>query len=273
MLRNALQQATSKETEGSQKAHNTSILARLAQRFTTSLAAFGAVIQPDAPELVSPSHENNKGLVVERHPVHVTSMYATKPLEALQTFPATVVEAIPATPSMVAPHPVQSKQRLAGHTSKIRLQTAQVPKVTPQSKERRLEEKQLYDWSRENSRPVQEPVREPLTLNVRLREKVHAASLGTNYHEEIQALRTPTTGKSPLIDGGMRCTSHFGGGVFETGQSEVMVPNKQTAGSSVVHITLTSNPGPTLLQYVSLHPDTNLRTKVQFGDEGNWSWM
>jgi hypothetical protein len=45
-----------------------------------------------------------------------------------------------------------------------------------------------------------------------------------------------------------------GSGVFESGQSDLMVHNPHITQSSVVVITLTSNPGPVVVQYVSLHP-------------------
>jgi hypothetical protein len=45
-----------------------------------------------------------------------------------------------------------------------------------------------------------------------------------------------------------------GSGMFESGQSDLMVHNTHITESSVVVITLTSNPGPVVVQYVSLHP-------------------
>lgn len=44
-----------------------------------------------------------------------------------------------------------------------------------------------------------------------------------------------------------------GSGLFEIGQSEVMVANSCVNANSLVLVTLTSNPGPVVVQYVSLH--------------------
>jgi hypothetical protein len=45
-----------------------------------------------------------------------------------------------------------------------------------------------------------------------------------------------------------------GSGMFESGQRDVMIPNSHITASSVVVPMLTSNPGPVVVQYVSLHP-------------------
>jgi hypothetical protein len=45
-----------------------------------------------------------------------------------------------------------------------------------------------------------------------------------------------------------------GSGMFESGQSDVLVQNPHIRESSIVVVTLTSNPGPVVVQYVSLQP-------------------
>ncbi|GAC1392222.1 MAG: hypothetical protein NVS4B11_19940 [Ktedonobacteraceae bacterium] len=244
-------QAVSKEKEGSQKSQNTNILTRLAQRFTSSLTAFGAAMQPEVPALMPPSDRFDAFVVEERHLVTTPPAYAMPPLEVSQTPLATVIEAIPAPSSMTSPHPVQSKQRLAGHTSKIRLQNTSVPKVTP-----RPTESEIHNRRREN----RQPLREPLIVNVRLREKTPEVPCSdvpvvTTLHEETHALHTSHAEESSTVATNVHCASFFGVGTFESGQGEVMIRNTHTTASSVVQVILTSNPGPTLVQYVSLHPE------------------
>ena len=45
-----------------------------------------------------------------------------------------------------------------------------------------------------------------------------------------------------------------GSGYFMRGQSEVTINNPYVTERSVILVTLTSNPGPTVVQYVSLKP-------------------
>lgn len=248
----AAQEAAAKAKEEPQKPHSTNILTRFAQRFTSSLAAFGASIQPDTPMWVSSTpNEQDDALSEERQLVPRPKTYA--PIEGIQMPLATVVDAIPATPSTVSPQPVKSKQRLAGHTAKVHLQNAPASKAPSQPQER-----DAHNVSRERW----EPIREPLTINVRLREKVQEAAVSdlpvvaTVSHEELHKSSSKRQVKQrATVTTDTSMAPCFGTGTFESGHSEVMVRNAQTAASSVVHVTLTSNPGPTLVQYVSLHPE------------------
>jgi hypothetical protein len=45
-----------------------------------------------------------------------------------------------------------------------------------------------------------------------------------------------------------------GSGAFESGQCDVSVANTHVTSSCVVLVTLTANPGPVVVQYVSLQP-------------------
>ena len=45
-----------------------------------------------------------------------------------------------------------------------------------------------------------------------------------------------------------------GSGIFESGQKEVSVPNAHVTASTVVFVMLTNDPGPVVVQYVSLQP-------------------
>lgn len=246
----AAQKPIARDGQERQKPHNTNVLARFAQHVTSSIAAFGSAIQPAAPEYVpalpEEPHAEERQLVPQPSP-----MYPAAPREVQKTPHMAVIDAIPSSPSMVAPTPMRSKQRLAGHTSKIRLQTAPTSRTTP-----RPEEQQVQKWSREHH----EPIREPLTVNVRFRENAQPAQyndaiVAITPYEEKQALSPVRVEKGPSSIAGTLCASFFGSGAFENGQGELMVRHAQTTATSVVHITLTSKPGPTLVQYVSLHPE------------------
>jgi hypothetical protein len=49
---------------------------------------------------------------------------------------------------------------------------------------------------------------------------------------------------------------HTGAGMFECGQRDVTISDPSVTASSVVLVTLTANPGPVVVQYVSLQPRT-----------------
>lgn len=49
-------------------------------------------------------------------------------------------------------------------------------------------------------------------------------------------------------------TEMSGSGQFEKGQCEIMVANARITASSVVIVVLTADPGPVVVQYVTLHP-------------------
>ena len=242
----AAQQAITKEKEERRKPQNTNILTRLAQRFTSSIAA---IMQPNEPTWTPTRSEQDEALPQERHLATLPPSYAMVPIESIQ-MPSTIVDAIPATPSQPASPPVKSKQRLAGHTAKVRLQNAPMPRATPYPNEN-----DIYSWSRE----TKEPLREPLSINIRFREKVQEVPCAdqpteTTSGKEIQVQREVHVEANATLFPNADCMSFFGTGTFEKEQGELMVRNTHTVATSVVHITLTSNPGPTLVQYISLHP-------------------
>ncbi len=242
----AAQKAATKEHEEHRKPQSANILTRLAQRFTSSIAA---IMQPDDITWTPTRGEQNEVSVQEVHLATLPPTYAVTPIENVQM--PTVIDAIPATPSQPALPAVKSNQRLAGHTTKVQLQTAQIAKVTPYPKE-----SDIYSWNRE----TKEPLREPLTVNVRLRENVQEVR-SVNQPTEISSDKETRSQREKHIEvqttrsSNTDCLSFFGTGTFESGQGELMVRNTHTIATSVVHVTLTSNPGPTLVQYISLHPE------------------
>ncbi len=273
----AAQQAALQKQEAEQKPPSANILTRLAQRFTSSIAAFGASMQPEVGAAPPPLLEHGPD-GEERGLIPHTPSYPMTPVERVQQMQAplaTVIDAIPATPSVQVARPVQSKQRLAGHTSKIHLQNASIPKAAPQRKEKKAPESSREhpetgrELPREPRREVmqeapREPLREPLIINVRAREKVQETTysdmpiltpLTREETQRVQPDRAAQIGKNAPANREAHYTPCFGMGAFESGQSEIMVRNTRAMESSVVQVILTSNPGPTLVQYISLHPE------------------
>jgi hypothetical protein len=106
-------------------------------------------------------------------------------------------------------------------------------------------------------------VREPVEVRVRLaRPEIEnkAATANILRVDGLQREDETTSREQRSEDalfGAVDTTSRgmlSGSGVFESGQSDLVVHNTHITESSVVVVMLTSNPGPVVVQYVSLHP-------------------
>jgi hypothetical protein len=99
------------------------------------------------------------------------------------------------------------------------------------------------------------PLRETETTSTGL-AAIRAARAGKG----VEGSSSLTWGDLPAIDASQRMTKSVtrgtlsGSGVLANGQSEVTVENPYITATSVVLVTLTSNPGPVVVQYVSLQP-------------------
>jgi hypothetical protein len=91
--------------------------------------------------------------------------------------------------------------------------------------------------------------------------------LGRSTRVRLQAVRVdqerePTTERVPAVEqgsvqpqeAGAPLQPFNGSGVIERGQEEVVVPCAQVSPRSVVTVMLAGNPGPVVVQYVTLHP-------------------
>ena len=277
----AFQQAEAREKQQTKKSTSsqTNIFTRLAQRLTSSFAAVNISppeqVLPLASPTVSPasslqipaiphSHQEQPSNIPGHQLMHVPASPLVREVHNSVLPSAMIIDAIPATPStrpQVAPQQT-GPQRLAGYSTKVRLKVAPHPQTSPlpaeqrptmayERRERASDESFLYD--------EQEALREPLMIQLNIpditkvstRPDLVAVSPSLEEgHEQV--------GKEQPALTSMFTSTHqtfFGSSAFELGQAEVMVAQEQVQLSSVVHITLTSNPGQTLIQYVSLHPE------------------
>lgn len=127
---------------------------------------------------------------------------------------ATMGEAIPRPTE--APGPAQSKQRVPRRTTKVRLQVV----------------------------PKPEAIEKAAMTGVRSYEVATNPSMPA-----VDRLTGPVDPRSHG-DG----TEISGSGQFEKGQCEVMVANTHITASSIVVVVLTADPGPVVVQFVTLHP-------------------
>lgn len=116
------------------------------------------------------------------------------------------------------------KQRLAGRTTKVHLQAIPKPDKKPAAK-----------------KP------EELDKNER----------STPGETQAGAKQRVTRETDALIEGQIKSAARgtlTGSGVFMQGQKEVSVANSHISTTSVVVVTLTSDPGPVVVKYISLKP-------------------
>lgn len=260
-------QVHEKQQEQRQASSQTNIFARLAQRLTSSFAALslsqGEQIPPSEP-LASPgpalhplvtAHQPypEQSLSRYEHQVVISSPSPTNEVNehlsqhSTQMPRAKIIDAIPATPStrpFVAPQSTEP-QRLAGRATKIRLQTAPQSSLPPISQ-------QVVTSEKEHTENVSgsEMLCEPVVVSVH----AHDVSQVTT-HPDLPALSSSSEQRRRDLTQ-QECThgTLFGTHAFESGQAEVMIEQDRVQASSVVQVTLTSNPGQTLVQYISLHP-------------------
>ncbi len=209
---------------------NTSVLRRIAQRLTSSFAAFGSSVPEEFPALPPPTADELRELsrmregsllpptfdiessLVERTNVPLANIVNDiPPSRAVVEVSRAVVEA-PTSPS-------SGRSRQTKHPTKIRLETAPLPQVIS---EFMRQDTDLLQLRKENGNT----------------SSMHLPTMESFNGEVATAARGTLSGY----------------GVFERGQREVIIANKRITSASVVLVMLTSNPGPVVVQYVSLQP-------------------
>ena len=222
----------------------------------------------DSTAPLSQGYQEQPSVISQRHIAPLVPLSSS----ALSTMPAVyegeklvkldrmVIDAIPATPStrpLVAPQPTEP-QRL-GRTTKVRLQAPATPSIsqtaplsTPQYSDVAYQERVAQETFVQTISPTPStPLQEPVVVQVRVRDVSQVTT-----RPDLPAISL--TKEQDRLDSPIHTLKHatfFGTDAFESGQAEVMVAQCNVQSSSVVHITLTSNPGQTLVQYVSLHPE------------------
>jgi hypothetical protein len=138
----------------------------------------------------------------------------------------------PSTRPVETPTRSQKKQRLAGRTTKVRLQA--VPKTEKKASERARSEKINLDHEQ---RPV-----------VEHQMAVSDARLELNGVDK--AIAEKQVGASTSTRGKLS-----GSSTFEPGHEEASITNPLISSSSVVIVTLIGDPGPVVIHYVTLQPE------------------
>lgn len=241
---------------------NTSMLKRIVQRLGAPFAARSS----SAPSDGNPSNQSLPSPINERRGQSEKQITAQLPVvmpvekdvphEWRHQRSSAVVDAIPSAyaPPHPLPQPIQSttsKHRLAGHTTKIRLETTPMPAVVRTA---------------EVAEPIKPPallseVREPLDIMLRTMPSEKQTAYDIALHGAAPQERTAVEQVKPGSDrvhgevGVMTRGSFSGSDAFASSQRDLMVKNTNITASSVVLVMLTANPGPVAVQYVTLQPE------------------
>ncbi|WP_338251334.1 hypothetical protein [Dictyobacter halimunensis] len=250
---------------------NTNILMRFAQRLTSS---FGALNGPFPAEEASTELDFGRPVAVG---MKASALAAIADVEVCTA--STITGSMPPAPkkSPATVKDAHGRQRLAGRTTRIRLEVVPNPaaqKNKPartthgQNSDKAVEEVEQKDFVEQKSffdlqdstttgmhLPVHQLRREEAgstsvhlpTVNAKKGETSNGNRLSA---AEKEMPRFETTGALKRATQGSLSGTAF----FAPGQREATVANPHITAASVVLVTLTSNPGPVVVQYVSLQP-------------------
>ena len=208
------------------------ILARLAQRFTSSFVA----MKPEIPQQQMSPYERSFSQDREAYPATLPAN-SQLPMPALQPdmpLVRVIDTVIPSDGREERTDTGSQKPHALKRNAKVRLETTEQPAIakampSPQREEQETGEALLAD------------VRDALSQH-------QIPSVPAVQREQQSTLLYSALRSAPA-------SFLSGSGAFESEQSDVMIVNAHITTSSVVLVTLTTNPGPVVVQYISLQPE------------------
>lgn len=227
---------------GEGRTQSTSMLTRLAQRFTSSFAAIGGSTKaapayqqaPEAAPQATPlSHDARQIAPTRREETEVTEECLDTPLvRVIDTAPSSTSAMMSAMPS------THGQGRSLRRNAKVRLETTVLP-VVAKTPATQLEEQETGEELR----------------SAQVRDALDRQQAAIMRREEARPVSPPPI--LEMFEGatGMAARGSLSGiGTFECGQSDATMSNTRITAASVVQVTLTSNPGPVVVQYITLQP-------------------
>lgn len=242
------------------------VFMRLARRLTSSFAPFGVALPEEASPSIPPARSISASVPTSAPISHTQHEPRAIPPRERKTV---VVDAVASNTShslhaLAAPQGrPEGKRRLAG-TTKVRLETTPLQVVTPKPAEAKEQVTGVQPpLAKEVERVMpptlvqQKPVSENNPTTWPVPPKIHDAARILEEDRKQTSMQIPVVTMlpdTPKEAGGNVAQPVFGTGRFEAGQSDKMIENKHVIASSVVLVTLITNPGPVVIQYISLHP-------------------
>jgi hypothetical protein len=252
---------------------------RVARRITTSLVALGSTTYPEAfpvlpvslreePQFLSWQHEISLlPPPISQDEVYAENTHITSP--SVQTFDASAggfseyLSSPGASRQTVEPvAPGTRRQRLAGHMTKIRLQTPSISATSESTEQQTIDTPMPENaWigsdmiyaTPKNATPDMAMVDLPGKVSGTTSDHLPAIEMPVQG-EEMMRVHLPMVEESQRDAHNVGLMAFFGSGTIESGQSDITVADSHTTSMCVVNVTLTSNPGPVVVQYISLQP-------------------
>src|SRR6266566_13416 len=190
--------------------------------------ANNALIEDPFSDEVDETFQDNKSSMII--PPKLSLQSKPMPVVRIESKEVTSVTSRTTTASVTVPQTAQKKRRLAGRTTKVHLQA--VPKSEKKSGGKISIEKEKNAYNSDGEEQIS--------------EKNNAKR---NSSSERGALAKRKMGV--VVE-----ESLAGSGVLKQGQREVVVTNTRISPSSVVVVTLVEDPGPVVIKYVTLRPQT-----------------
>jgi hypothetical protein len=282
----AQQQHIEEEPPTSSLTHQTGrFFARMARRLSSSLALFGSPGQSESfPHVPPPASDENQRLSRQRDEVSLlpftipvvavptptemavpstdepgispadgqsfftegeeqTAFFPTPPPQITRTTASSVpssalVNGTPGGSSRLGRY----RQRLAGRATKVRLQTAPVPAVP------RPVTPRVSTLDKEKEAQERAVLSNVPTMMIACEQEV--------VDQQATIVTVPAEPSSQLEMMAADLSMIAGTGVIEIGQRDLTIDHQQITETSLVLVTLTSNPGPVVVQYVSLQPQS-----------------
>ncbi|MBV9228634.1 MAG: hypothetical protein JOZ18_04905 [Chloroflexi bacterium] len=251
--------STDTEDKLASTTQNPNMLVRFAQRLTSSLAAIGATMtgqHESLPSLPPPSSEEAQQLSRQRDisllpPVaDVQTSVTAMPGVSGERVDRSVVKEMKILSDVKPSQFEGQRQRLGGYSTKIRLETAPVPAMPP-SVERGTNVPLRGEVQAKNAIDM-------VSVDDVWEQKTSSTSTHMPVVDVLQQEASTTSSHRRVTDKGevevAARESLAGSGVFESGQRDMVVANSHITSSSVVLVMLTANPGPVVVQYISLQP-------------------
>jgi hypothetical protein len=278
----------------SQEKQHTGVFSRLAQRITMSLAAITSPFQAQVPIPQPPAQEAHipmPGMLtrpemgiqtvttvrVEHSETTTTTIIETSP--PLLPAPAPAVPQVPQLPQTTQTSQGEGKSRPAGYPTKVHLEAAPSSTSLHPGAEASAKDGVVSYPAHDSTEPLplgntfSVPRSAPPTVELATVTPSSDATVAQSSSQSApinQALYDMTTSgclpsvrvpdkksgeiaqrtKMPLPE------AIFGSGNFDAGQGDVAIANAHITGTSVVTVMLASDPGPVVVQYVSLQPGT-----------------
>jgi hypothetical protein len=199
------------------------MLARLARRFTSSFAAVKPELPHQQTAFVSSTPSLNQDMMEAYQSTPARNQLSAPAIAADPPLVRVIDTVMSSNPVEKETRAAPQKRRSLKRNGKVLLQTTEQPAIAKVSLPPRVEEQETG-----------------ATLLADVRNALNEQSPIVPEQREL-----PPVALVPV----------YGSGAFESEQSDVMIANALVTASSVVLVTLTTNPGPVVVQYISLQPE------------------